>query len=129
MEGLEPSAEEEDEMQYDEDDDEGIEEDLEDEGTLGMDRLQVHTVDLSEAAAPDGEAAQAGHGASPSAAAPSSTRAQRCTTILTCPLCNTGGFRSTFESQLADFPESLHASALQRTILFWQHCTVKSFKS
>ena len=76
MEGLEPSAEDEDEMQYDEDDDEGIEEDLEDEGTLGMDRLQVHTVDLSEAAAPDGEAAQAGLGASPSAAAPSSTRTQ-----------------------------------------------------
>lgn len=58
MEGLEHDPEEDEEMQFDdEEDEEGIEEDLEDDGTLGMDRLHVHTVDLSEAAAGEAEAA------------------------------------------------------------------------
>lgn len=87
MEGLEPSAEDEDEMQYDEDDDEGIEEDLEDEGTLGMDRLQVHTVDLGEAAPPDAEAAQPALGASPSATAPSAKAQTRYTMSFHLPQC------------------------------------------
>lgn len=45
--------EDEEEMAFDEEDDEGIEEDLDEDGTLGMDRLQVHTVDLGETAPGD----------------------------------------------------------------------------
>jgi hypothetical protein len=52
VEGMEEDEEEEeeedDEMQYD-DEDEEIEEDMDDEdGSLGLDQLQVHTVDLGD---------------------------------------------------------------------------------
>ena len=57
MEGLEQGLEEEEEMQFDDEDDEGIEEDLDEDGSLGLDRLQVHTVELGEAAGGDQEAA------------------------------------------------------------------------
>ena len=40
-------------MGFDDEDEEGVEEDLDDDGTLGMDRLQVHTVDLGEAGGGD----------------------------------------------------------------------------
>ena len=61
---MEADPEEDEEMQFDEEDeDEGMEEDLEDDGTLGLDRLQVHTVDLSDAGT--GENAEAAATAPP----------------------------------------------------------------
>lgn len=73
MEGVDPAADEDEEMPYDEEDDEGIEEDLDDDGTLGLDRLQVHTVELGEAAAAEAEPAQPLPGSS---ATPPSASAQ-----------------------------------------------------